>query len=738
MKLNKTKIWLESENKNENLLFLCIGALTWLLCFVKPIMGKTYTSWDTHDIGFVNFLYFSDALRGGSFALWNHLIQSGTFFPSFNNIGLFSPFQLIFVALSWLISPVYAYELMIQAAVLTGAVGSYLLVKTFTSDRLIALFGATAFAVVVLVPIVGQIAIVVSLGSLPWLFFACVALTKARRNALLHLAYGILAAFYLVSGYLWMNLINLAIVAIFLVNLLLLKFMRATTGQERKSVAVGLLNLSIFFGAIVFFYGSLLFPGYLSMEFNYSVFIGDYINPEPRLRGLVAPYHYAYSSVYKALIGAIDPRIVMNNGAWMLDTHRWSWGAGWVLLILFLGVSTRKLLLTQLYCLGLVIVALLYSAGDSNFIGKLIEATPVLNANRWWFIGVTYATAFIVFLAIPRIVELKERGGSPQPRIFAVQVCDLQLLLVGIFSICLLYYFNAPLLQFLLVVVVVVMLLSLNRKKDPARWQISVSVLICINVLAFVLIPYGIPSTGTWLIASGEGGYSEQIRDREKNVDITQNLRRLGKGDTYIFNDKQWLLKKIPFTHGYNNLGNPLVWYVKNEPFLERLLVLTRNVRPEMPLDRKSLERPNLTSDNEFVKAMMGDVLADMGRPTIDAGHFRELPQNADFHWTLDELNIAPNTATMRVTTNAAAYLVLNNVNHPGWKAYVDGKRVDLINTNRIFQGVFLAQAGSHEVVFKFRPMQTIALILSPYIILLFSLMALFWKFRMHKALRAN
>lgn len=47
--------WIASQNKSGNLRLLLIAILTWLLCFIKPIIGKTYTSWDTHDIGFVNF-----------------------------------------------------------------------------------------------------------------------------------------------------------------------------------------------------------------------------------------------------------------------------------------------------------------------------------------------------------------------------------------------------------------------------------------------------------------------------------------------------------------------------------------------------------------------------------------------------------------------------------------------------------------------------------------------------------
>ncbi len=101
-------------------------------------------------------------------------------------------------------------------------------------------------------------------------------------------------------------------------------------------------------------------------------------------------------------------------------------------------------------------------------------------------------------------------------------------------------------------------------------------------------------------------------------------------------------------------------------------------------------------------------------------------------------MKIEPNTASMRVSTNAAAYLVFNNVDHPGWEAYVNGKKAELVRTNRVFQGVFLPQAGSHEVVFKFRPVLTITLILLPYIILLLCLVAYIQKFRRRRQPLAN
>lgn len=722
----KTSAWLAAENVN--LRILVIAMATWALCFYRPILGHSYTSWDTHDLGFVNFLYFSDALKNGGIPLWNHFIQSGTFFPNFNNIGLYSPFQLTFVALSWVISPVYAYELMIQAAVLIGGVGSYLLFRTYTSDRLIALFGATAFAVTVLVPIVGQIVMVISLSSLPWLILACTKIIEGHDNeGLRYVIWGIVGALYVASGYLWMNLMHLIIVAIFSLGMLVKKYIGTDT-QGRETVVSSAKNLLLFIGTVALLYGCFVLPGYFSINFNYGLLEGNYESPEPRLRSLnVHEQYLSFRSIYDALVGAIDFRIVTNNESWLNASPKWSFGAGWVLWIVFLVTLRKKLSGQQIFWITLMLVALMYSAGNTNFVGDLAKHTPIISANRWWFNGIFYVAICLIFLVVTKISSLQELRDSPGEH-------GLRMLLVGVLALCLLVYFRSPAFEFGLVAISLTLVWLLGRERSRTKWSNLLTALIVVNVLAIASAPYShIQLPPRYLPALGDGGYSQQVLGREKQAAITQNARSVGAGHDYIFNDENWLLKKIPFSHGYNNLGNPYYWYVKNDPFLERLVVVTQGVRRE-----RELERKDFPSDNKFVEAMMGDVLADMDRPTIEPTHFRSLTQRPDFRWQLNELKIEPNTASMRVSTEAAAFLIFNNVDHPGWDVYVNGKKAELVRANRIFQGVFLERAGSYDVTFKFRPVLTILLMLLPYLILILCLIVYMQKARRWNTSHAN
>lgn len=713
--MQKLVEWYKKYDKNDNLSIFTVALFTWLACFIKPIIGRTYTSWDTHDLAFVNFLYFSDALKEGYIPLWNHFVQSGTFFPHFFNIGIYSPFQLIFVVLSWFISPVYTYELMLQAAAIVGGIGAYLLIRTGTQERMVALFGATAFAVVVLVPVVGQVMFLFSLSSLPWILLGCVKIMQSESKGWLrYVLWGTLLAMYISSGYVWMNFINMCVAVIFAASIWGKSFFFANA-EIAKTLYAKAGYLLVFFAAISTVYGSLELPGYLNMQHNYHWFSGDYDSPEPRLRSLSTQgHHYSYSTIYKAMVGAVDPRIVINDAPWQADLPKWSWGGGWVLWILVLAIATRKRLGQQIFWMTIIAVTLIYSAGDSNFAGKYIEQIPILNANRWWFAGVIYTTIALVFLAIPKLLALKERAERKEPRGFWSMAADLQIIVVGALSAYLLWFFKSQALQYALVGVIIVAVLLLGHVRNPLWWKNLLIVLMGVNAMAIAYMPYGIPAVNHYLLAAGEGGYTEQIRDRKQSVVITENHRRMGEGEVYIFNDEEWLKKKIPFSHGYNPLGNPLYWYVKNDAFLSSIVTVTQTVREELPLQRTDTE-----SDGVFAEALMADVLADTGTPTVSSEQFRELPKHPDFKWEITDLEIVPNAARMSVATNAAAYLIFNDVYAPGWEVYLNGKPAEMLITNRVFKGVKLDSAGAYEVEFKYRPKSTIALILFPYSILL-------------------
>jgi hypothetical protein len=708
--MTKSVTWLNLQYRNGRLQITVVILFIWLACFIKSIIGEVYTSWDTHDLGFVNFLYFSDSLRDGYIPFWNHFIQSGTFFPSFFNVGLFSPFQLFFVILSWVINPAYIYEIMLQSIILVGGVGAYLLFFVISKDKFVALFGATAFSVTVLVPITGQVMFLFSLSSFPWLIFFCMKTIISKQKGIMrYVFFGTLGAMYISSGYVWMNLVNIIITFFFLVCIVI-KVYSNDEILERKSLLTNLIKLGVFFTTYGLLYVCLMLPGYLNLSDLYSIFSGDYINPEPRLRSLGAQPHYAYSSFLHALVGAIDPRIAINDSTFFSGLHKWSFGAGWVLWIIAFGVSTKKLLLWQAFWISISLVALLYSFGDDNFIGAWVEKIPLLNANRWWVNGIFYLNIAIVFLSVPKMKKLRDKERNEKS-------ANLQLLLVTIMVIFFLVYFKSSFFEFILVSTIIFLIFLLGKVRKKTLWESVLFLLIGVNVGAIAYMPYSFSMDNRYF--SSENGYNHKIDNREKSVVITENYRQLGKGNEYIYNDETWLLKKIPFSHGFNPLGNPWHWYLKNEPFISSFVVVTQKVRKEANLDRA-----NFVSDNVFAQTVAIDVLIDNETPTIDNDNLHEITTLEEFDWKLNNLRIEPNLATISVSVNAAAYLIFNNVNSSGWSAYIDGKKVNIINTNRIFQGVYINNAGLHEVVFKYQPKLTVFLILLPYLVLMLCLVS--------------
>lgn len=62
-----------------------------------------------------------------------------------------------------------------------------------------------------------------------------------------------------------------------------------------------------------------------------------------------------------------------------------------------------------------------------------------------------------------------------------------------------------------------------------------------------------------------------------------------------------------------------------------------------------------------------------------------------------------PNRVDVRTKAAAPSILVLSENHYPGWRAYLDGRRVDMLRVNYAQRGVHVP-AGEHEVSFRYRP----------------------------------
>jgi|694.fasta_scaffold13070_7 hypothetical protein len=70
-------------------------------------------------------------------------------------------------------------------------------------------------------------------------------------------------------------------------------------------------------------------------------------------------------------------------------------------------------------------------------------------------------------------------------------------------------------------------------------------------------------------------------------------------------------------------------------------------------------------------------------------------------------LNEKPNQVSLSVQSSIDGILVFADQSYPGWKAYVNNKRVQLFTADTVFKAIAIPQ-GKSEVVFKYRPVSLI------------------------------
>ena len=683
-------------------LALCVWLVTFQDKFTNLFSKQTMTGWDTHSYGFVYFLYFSDALKSGFIPLWNPLIQSGNFFPNFFNAGLFYPFELFFVILGWAIGPLLSFELMIQVSIIVGALGNYWLLRYWKIDSSLALIGAIFYALIVLAPLVGQIWYTISFASLPWLIFACAYLSdkKPRSLNLSWLFFGLLYVFFISGGYLWLNLMNL---------LLAFSFVAAkqifSTGPSISTrrfsfhwLVEGPFLLLLYIACI---YACIVLPCFLHLQFNYSEFLGDFASPDGRLRGLKLLGQTAgHGGALETIIGNIDP-LISANQPWAKEGV-FTYGGGWTLWILLTISLITKWPQRQIYWLVLLGLVITYSAGSDTLLGSMVMHIPIVNGNRYWLgVGTSYASIFLLFIVFDKL-NLLNKNDSNKKGLF------IRLSIVAILGIAFLIYMYAPSIEYWMLISssLFLGLYVLSSSRRIGHWALLG--LVAISLSYILMTPYRAYSNPAL-----EKEYLERITNRQQAITVTQNHRQLATGTELNYYDTDWIYQKIPFAHGYNHLGNPLYWYVKNSPFLENMVVATQLARPALEINRHKLK-----SDNEYAEKIAADVLSDPLVPTIEPSNYKAINASDQFASVISNLEVNPNNVQFTIDVNAPAHIILNMLYAPGWSVTINGKIQASYSANHLFQGVDLDVPGKYQIDFHYRPYLTIALLSAPYALL--------------------
>jgi hypothetical protein len=115
------------------------------------------------------------------------------------------------------------------------------------------------------------------------------------------------------------------------------------------------------------------------------------------------------------------------------------------------------------------------------------------------------------------------------------------------------------------------------------------------------------------------------------------------------------------------------------------------------------------------------EILSAHPRAWVQAG----LDPAGKSYQVVSSIEVTPNQ--IDITANGIGWLVLSEINYPGWRVYMDGKESKIVTVDGIFRGVFLSD-GPHQIVFRFFPVSLvigICLALTGWLILLvFSVLA--------------
>lgn len=667
--------------------------------FISPL---TFTGWDTHGWVFRNFLYFRDSLSSGIIPFWNPYIQSGSTFLNINNVGFFYPFEFFFVGLGLVINPLLAYEIWVQCIIVIGGLGLFLLLKRRGIDQDISFFGALMFSIVVLSPLVGQIGYAVSFGSLPWLLLACDKLSdKSNAAPLQWLLWGILFVFYISAGYFWLNIIILVIGFIFAALKVCIRECKVDKWKPYKHNWIS--EPSILF---LFTIGSLLTfimtPGLLNMRFNYSLLNGDFISPDGRLRGLKSMGGGAgHGGALETLIGNIDPLISKNQPWW--KEFAFNYGAGWTIWIFFIFTLSIKWSKQQFFWLTIAVLGIIYSAGGETTLGKFISQIPVINGNRYWLgVGTSFASIALLFVIIEKISFLSSAE-------ITIRETLIRLSIIVFAFLGLLNYLHSPISLYILVLANGFLIALFCLYKSSVIRFLILSLLLGLNIFVILFSPYRAESNSPLT-----SQVFQEIDQRKIEITSNDNFRKLDLASSYNYWDTDWLYKKILFNHGYNHLGSPQYWYIKTNPFLRDLIVISQEARPD-----GDIKRVNYKNDNEYLEKVAAEVMVDPFTPLIERQKYSLIVKNEKFDSKITNLKIDPNQILFNVSTNDRAHVFINSIYAPGWHLFVNGIERQMYSANHIFVGFDLPRSGIYSVKFVYKPYIEIFCLSIPYLALL-------------------
>lgn len=506
---------------------------------------------------------------------------------------------------------------------------------------------------------------------------------------------GMLLGMYIVNGYPWMNFVNIALVFMYFIFL--------------RRDKIKFINLVIFLISIIFIYFLFLYPGLDNLSFNYSTFLGDFQNYEPRLRSLgMQNPALLYNSIFDSFIGLLEPLLYGRNLPIIFPP--WTFGVGILTTFLFFYLITiEKIIFSkyEIFYLFVILFFLLYSSSVSTHLIKLTSLIPFFNSNRWFGLGNLYAQIGLIFLTISLMQKyINSYEYSFRRRYF------IFILVISIFVILT----NKPDYKFIFVLVSMVFIGCMFFKYVKKYTALSILFLILISLFYFNTFR----QYDYWKKHGKD--YINMIDLRVQNIKISENNRQNFDSVEYIYNNQEWIVNKIPSTHGYNNLGNPWYWYFKNHEFNSRIIDITRNISTI-----KSFQRKDFINDNVYYDTFTKEIENNLPKYSVFEEDKKEFEIDEKFDFKIIKFSVLPNNVELNLKLSNNALISYNVPYAPNWEVYIDGVKDKIIRTNGFFMGVYVSE-GTHTITFEYKPHLVYICFLLAYLLFIISIIFNFIK----------
>lgn len=618
--------------------------LFWFWFYFPFLSMRFRIDWDAYTLSYPSLLFLSDSFHSGVFPFWNPLTMSGDAFLGQCATFAYHPILVATALLPQSWNLYYAMEVFILAAAFLGGLGTYYYLETLLKERVSALFGGVVFMFAAFIPLLGQPAVACSIASLPWFLFCLERMFSSPQGSVsgkvqalsFTLAISFLASYF--GGFLY-NICFMLLYALF-------RLVELKNIDRRDNVWK--LGFWILLAGVVaiLLVSPYLLPAIENRHFLYKGLAGDFVSPDPRLRGMA----FRLDDVANILKGWEDVfHVLFSTARFSEKINKWVFGVGYLPLALCVGsfFLKQKPRIFRFFVFA-ALLSSLYVIGKHGFVFRFI------------------------YHYIPLLGNIRYPSFAFYTLQFSVIVCAA-ISLSRVLSV-------------------------FNAQKRYMRLILPVILVAVAADLYFCSWRSGIFASHVYFKSDRAQMRALAMQDRVKDVSLENPARTLSKSKEFDFQNLDWIEKKVLFNQGYSTYDSPYYWYVKNLPVLAKLFFVPRKL-----ILQPALARSEYVSDNAYMEALAGVIAAagEKGEVLVD-----RLP--AEFSRNGDDCSIlssrvTPNLFRAEVQSARPCFIALTDKNYPGWRVYVNGKRQDVVKTDYLFKGVYLG-SGANSVEFRFFP----------------------------------